>query len=143
MFAMSSFIKNTRLRHGLLVVLFFLLLVAGWLLWSYQRPVAAPSSFDHLVWKQPSADGSSDPACVRNAMALDLVDRNELPGKFAQQVTELLGVPDEQGAGFWIYHLGQCPGMGWNDSDLRLRLDAGMAQVQSATVEHVTVLERR
>lgn len=142
MAAMTLF-KNMKTRHRLLVALFFVLLAGGWLLWNYKRPVATPTPFDPIVWKQPSADGGNDPACVRSAMALDLVDKHALVGKSAQQVTELLGAPDERAQGTWTYHLGQCPGMGWNDSDLRLTFDAAMAQVQGATVEHVTVSESR
>lgn len=140
--AMALF-KNVKTRHRLLVALFFVLLAGGWLLWNYQRPAAAPTPFDPLAWKQPVSDGSNDPACVRSAMALDLIDKNILPGKSAQQVTELLGAPDDEGAGSWTYHLGDCPGMGWNDSDLRLTFDTAKAQVQGATVEHVTVSESR
>lgn len=135
--------KNALLRHWLLVALFLALLAGGWLLWSDRRPAATPAPFDPLVWQQPSADGSNDPACVRSAMALDLVDKDTLDGKSAQQVTALLGAPDEQGKGYWTYHLGQCPGMGWNDSDLRLTFDDAMAQVRGSTVEHVTVSESR
>ncbi|MCL0274610.1 hypothetical protein M2T36_27285, partial [Escherichia coli] len=62
-------------------------------------------------------------------MALDLIEKNALNGKSAQQVSEMLGSPDEQGRDYWTYHLGQCPGMGWNDSDLRLSFDGNMAQV--------------
>jgi hypothetical protein len=142
MIAMALF-KNLKLRHRLLVALFFAVLAGGWLLWNYKRPVAVSTPFDPSAWKQPAADGGNDPACVRSAMALDLVDKDTLKGKSAQQVAELLGTPGEQGPGYWTYHLGQCPGMGWNDSDLRLTFDAAMAQVRGATVEHVTVSESR
>lgn len=135
--------KPTSFRHRLLVAALLVLLAGGWLLWNYRRPVMVPAPFDPLVWRQPSADGSNDPACVRSAMALDLIEKNALNGKSAQQVREMLGSPDEQGRDYWTYHLGQCPGMGWNDSDLRLSFDGNMAQVQRATVEHVTVPETR
>lgn len=136
-------LNKIKLRHRLLVLLFFLVLAGGWLLWNYKRPATNQSTpFDPLVWKQP-ADGANDPACVRSTMALDLVEKDVLDGKSAQQVTELLGMPDEQGKGYWTYHLGQCPGMGWNDSDLRLAFDEGMSRVLGATVEHVTVAESR
>lgn len=135
--------KPPSFRHRLLVAALLVLLAGGWLLWNYRRPVMVPAPFDPLVWRQPSADGSNDPACVRSAMALDLIEKNALNGKSAQQVSEMLGSPDEQGRDYWTYHLGQCPGMGWNDSDLRLSFDGNMAQVQRATVEHVTVPETR
>jgi len=135
-------LNKFKLRHRLLVLLFFVALAGGWLLWNYKRPAYVSMPFDPLVWKQP-ADSPSDPACVRSTMALDLVEKGVLDGKSAQQVTELLGMPHEQGKGYWSYHLGQCPGMGWNDSDLRLAFDEGMTRVQGATVEHVTVAESR
>lgn len=135
-------LNKIKLRHRLVVLLFLVVLAGGWLLWNYKRPAYQSMPFDSMLWKQP-AEGGMDPACVRSIMALDLVEKAVLDGKSAQQVTELLGTADEQGKGYWTYHLGQCPGMGWNDSDLRLAFDAGMERVQGATVEHVTVSESR
>lgn len=135
-------LNKIKLRHRLVVLLFLVVLAGGWLLWNYKRPAYPSMPFDPLVWKQP-AEGGMDPVCVRSTMALDLVEKAALDGKSARQAMELLGMPDEQGKGYWTYHLGQCPGMGWNDSDLRLAFDAGMERVQGATIEHVTVSESR
>lgn len=134
-----------KLRHRLLVALFLILLAGGWLLWNFKRPAYPAVPFDPAAWRQPdtTAGSSNDPACVRGAMALDLIEQDVLPGKSAQQITALLGAPDEKAAGHWTYHLGQCPGWGWNDSDLRLAFDAGGTLVNSATFEHVTVPESR
>ncbi len=138
-----AFSLTARRRHSLLALLFLALLAGGWLLWSDRRPGVAPTPFNAQAWRQPSADGSNEPACVRSAMALDLIDNNALIGKSMQQVTELLGPADEQGKDYLTYHLGRCAGMGWDDSDLRLGLDGNRTQVLRATVEHVTVSESR
>jgi len=138
-------LNKMKLRHRLLVALFLLLLAGGWLLWNFKRPATPSAPFDPLAWKQPAetAASSTDAACLRGAMALDLIQKDLLPGKSAPQLLELLGVPDEKGGGDWTYHLGECPGLGWNDSDLRVQFDAGTTLVKSATIEHVTVKESR
>ena len=137
--------NKLKLRHWLLVALFLVLLAGGWLLWNFKRPASPSLPFDPVAWRQPvaAAGASSDPACVRGGMALDLIDKDILRGKSGPQVAALLGAPDEQDPAHWTYHLGQCPGWGWNDSDLRLTFDEGNTQVKSATLEHVTVAERR
>jgi hypothetical protein len=120
------------------------LLAAAWLWRGYRQAGYLPERFDAVKWKAALvSSGTSDPACVRGGMALDLIQHQTLTGKSAPQVLELLGAPDEQGPTYWTYHLGECPGWGWNDSDLRLNFDTATTQVQSATFEHVTVPESR
>ncbi len=138
---------SARRRILLLVLLVSVgavLLVAVWL-WRVTRQVTdAPEPFDATAWKAARVGGpGKEPACVRGGMALDLVQRQTLSGMSGPQVVALLGAPDEQGPAAWTYHLGECPGWGWNDSDLRLSFDAGSTRVRTATFEHVAVPESR
>lgn len=136
--------RRRRILLVLLVPAVAALLVAAWL-WRSTRQVSyAPEPFDATKWKSALVSSpGNDPACVRGGMALDLVQKETLTGKSGPQVMELLGTPDEQGPATWTYHLGECPGWGWNDSDLRLSFDADNIRVTSATFEHVTVSESR
>lgn len=134
-----------RLKRLLIAVLFLIVLVGAWLVWDSWRPATRSERFSPAAWKQAAIEGgaSSEPSCARGGMALDLVDQDILPGKSDQQVLALLGAPDEKGPGYWTYHLGQCSGRGWNDSDLRLEFDGSNTLVKRATFEHVTVSETR
>lgn len=136
-------------RRRILTVFLLLLAVAAlaaaaWLWRSERQAAYLPERFDATRWKATLASGgATDPACVRGGMALDVMRQQTLLGKSGPQVVELLGEPDERSPAAWTYHLGECPGWGWNDSDLRLNFDTTTTQVQSVTFEHVTVPESR
>ena len=134
-----------RLKRLLIAVLFLIVLAIAWLVWDLWQPDTRIEHFSPTAWKQAAIEGvaSGEPSCVRGGMALDLIDQDILPGQSDQQVLALLGAPDEKHPGYWIYHLGECSGRGWNDSDLRLQFDASNTLVTSATFEHVTVPETR
>lgn len=138
-------VHRARLKRLLIVVLFLLVLAGAWLAWDAWRPIPRVEHFSPMAWQQAALERapSGEPSCARGGMALDLIDQEVLPGKSAQQVLALLGMPDEKGTGHWTYHLGQCADRGWNDSDLRLEFDASQTLVERATFEHVTVSESR
>jgi len=134
-----------RLKRLLIAVLFLIVLAVAWLVWDFWQPATRIERFSPVAWKQAAVEGgaSSEPSCARGGMALDLIDHDILPGMTDQQVTALLGAPDEKGPGYWLYHLGECSGRGWNDSDLRLEFGPTNTLVKNATFEHVTVPETR
>lgn len=134
-----------RLKRLLIAILFLAILAGAWLVWDTWRPPSRPEPFSPTAWREAALEGSEpyESSCARGSMALDLIDQEILPGKSEQQVMALLGAPDEKGAGYWTYHLGECPGLGWNDSDLRVQFEAGSTLVKNATFEHVTVSESR
>ena len=138
-------VHRIRLKRLLIAVLFLLVLAATWLVWDFWQPATRVERFSPTAWQQAALEGgaSNERSCARGGMAMDLIDQDVLPGKSDQQVMALLGAPDEKGPGYWNYHLGECAGRGWNDSDLRLEFDASNTLVKRATFEHVTVPETR
>lgn len=109
--------KASLLLLGLCVV------AGGWLAWSYNQPSINSQPFQRASWLSGAdvLESVGDPGCVRGAMALELIDSNRLIGMNPEELTALLGPVTEKGND-WMYPLGQCSGLGWEDSALMIRL---------------------
>lgn len=91
------------------------------LIWSYYFDVTSqvePFSSSSWIELSDPYEGTNDPGCVRGGMALDLIQKEILKEKTKEQVREILGKPDDVSESKFSYELGQCSGLGWENSKL-------------------------
>lgn len=77
-----------------------------------QRLIVNPEPFDVAQWKEMEAAGhvSNDPGCYRGAMAVGVIESQELVGKASAELAALLGQPESTMGNHWFYPVGQCSG---------------------------------
>lgn len=112
------------LKHFFIMVAGFAFAGVTWLAWASTQPSQGPEPFRTAAWAESAIlEKLNDPGCFRGGMALDLIERQLLSGKSADEVVTLLGLPTRQTPGQWAYSIGQCSGFGWHDSELALTFD--------------------
>ncbi|BCL74365.1 hypothetical protein JHS3_01010 [Jeongeupia sp. HS-3] len=114
------------LRISAFILFGAFLLRLFWIYWSFHYAVEATAvAFDSAEWQKVSNvyAHNRDPGCVRGGMALDLLKSKQLNGKSPTEIEHFLGKPDRSYKSTYEYELGQCSGLGWHNSILRITVD--------------------
>jgi hypothetical protein len=124
------------LRTVVSIILGCALVYTAWLVWVFYYGVEAErTKFSPVAWKQKGNmySQNNDPGCVRGGMALDIVAEKLLQGKSKDEVKLLLGEPNNEKASVIYYELGQCSGLGWHNTALRVNF-GNKQLVSNATI---------
>ena len=114
-----------------------LLAYGSYIAWSFHYGIEAErSAFSSTAWNDKANvyAHSNDPGCVRGGMALDIIATGLLQKKSLTEIKSLLGEPDGTMADGVYFELGQCSGLGWHNSILKIYFNKNQEFAKAAII---------